>query len=92
MKISIGFLRGIIKKSLFESALQHQVKKPGGLEMADREQMGKISVQNIEQDELAPHLREPVYSEEECWGPVPPDADPPGVYSDPYTNDLWTRS
>jgi len=56
--------------------------------MADREQIGRISVKDIDDpDEVAPHLREPVYDEDDTWGPVPPDAEKPSVLPDMFAKD-----
>jgi len=38
-------------------------------------------------DELTPHLREPIYDEEDCWGPVPPTGNDPYALPDPYAKD-----
>jgi len=40
---------------------------------------------NKEEDEISAHLMEPEVDMEDCYGPVPPDAEEPGVYADPYT-------
>lgn len=40
-----------------------------------------------EEDEIAPHLMEPEEDMEDCYGPVPPVNDDPGVYADPFTQD-----
>ncbi len=55
-------------------------------EMSDREQLGKIS-KGEDPDELSPHLREPVYDYEDCYGPVPPSGKNPYAIPDPYTKD-----
>lgn len=40
-----------------------------------------------EDDELPPHLREPIYDKEDCYGPVPPVAEDPYVQADPFAQD-----
>ena len=56
--------------------------------MSDREQIGRNSIKDMDDpEELAPHLREPVYDEEDCWGPVPPTAENPHVGPDVYSKD-----
>ena len=55
-------------------------------EMSDREQLGKISKSN-DPEEISPHLVEPVYDFEDCYGPVPPTDKNPYMLPDPYTKD-----
>ena len=40
-----------------------------------------------EEDELSSHLMEPELDMEDCYGPVPPTTEEPGVYADPFTKD-----
>lgn len=93
MKITVGELRSIIRAAIREGAggitLPHMpvVRNAMGPDFADREQLGRVSMKDKEEDELAPHLREPVYSEEDCWGPVPPGGHDPYALPDFYTND-----
>ena len=55
-------------------------------DMADREQLGKIAKPS-DPDEIAPHLTEPVYDYEDCYGPVPPQGKNPYTLPDPYSKD-----
>jgi len=55
-------------------------------EMSDREQLGKIA-KDRDPDEISPHLQEPVYDYEDCYGPVPPTDKNPYVLPDPYAKD-----
>ena len=94
MKITVGQLRSIIRNAILEAAggitLPHMpvIRNAMGPEFADREQLGRISIKDVEdEDEITPHLREPLYDAEDCWGPVPPTGDDPYVLPDPYTND-----
>jgi hypothetical protein len=56
-----------------------------------REQLGAISAKAMDTvsdpDGLPDHLREPQESPEDCFGPVPPTAEDPGVYQDPLVRD-----
>jgi len=56
-----------------------------------REQLGAISAKAIDTvddpDGLPDHLLEPNVTPEDCYGPVPPDAEEPGVHADPYSKD-----
>ena len=38
-----------------------------------------------EEDEISAHLMEPELDMEDCYGPVPPVTQEPGVFIDPYT-------
>lgn len=42
---------------------------------------------NKEDEEISAHLMEPEVDMEDCYGPVPPDAEEPGVFTDPYSQD-----
>ena len=63
------------------------VRNAMGPDLADREQLGRISSKDKEDDEISPHLLEPHYSEDECWGPVPPTQENPYMIPDPYNKD-----
>jgi hypothetical protein len=92
MKITINRLRQIIRNILIEAGggttlpKSPHIRNAMGPEMADREQLGKIS-KSRDPDEISPHLQEPQYSDEECWGPVPPTEENPYMLPDPYTKD-----
>ena len=73
MKISIGNLRRIIRNAM----------QP---ELSDREQLGKIAKPR-DPNEISPHLVEPVYDYEDCYGPVPPQGKNPYTLPDPYNKD-----
>ena len=64
------------------------IRNPMAPSMSDREQIGKNSIQNMDDpEEISPHLREPVYDDEDCWGPVPPTAENPHAGPDIYNTD-----
>ena len=56
-----------------------------------REQIGSITAKAMDTvddpDGLPDHLSEPQVDPESCYGPVPPTAEAPGVYSDPFVRD-----
>ena len=94
MRISIGRLRRIIRKTLAEAGggtttpPRAMVNNPMAPSMADREEIGRNSIKDMDDpDELSPHLREPVEEPEDCWGPVPPTAPNPYAMPDFYTKD-----
>ena len=89
MKIRLGELRRIIREVLVEAGggttvpPQPVKTNPGISSMPNREQIGRISVKDLDNpEELSPHLREPVHDEEDCWGPVPPTAPNPHAMPD----------
>jgi hypothetical protein len=92
MKIKIGHLRNLIREIIMEiGGGSHLPRTPYirnalSPEMSDREQLGKIS-KGEDPDELSPHLREPVYDYEDCYGPVAPSGKNPYAIPDPYTKD-----
>jgi len=59
-----------------------------------REQLGAISAKAIdtvgdpEGEGMPDHLINPAVSPEDCYGPVPPEAEPPHVGSDPFAKDV----
>lgn len=57
-----------------------------------REQLGAISAKALDTagdpDGLPDHLLEPTVNPEDCYGPVPPDAEPVYVGADPFTRDF----
>lgn len=64
------------------------VRNPMAPSMADREQIGRISVRDSDDPEdVSPHLRDPLYDKEDCWGPVPPKGANPYAMPDPYSQD-----
>jgi hypothetical protein len=94
MKIKLGELRQIIRSAIAEAAggitlpKNPVIRNAMGPELADREQIAKMSATSIvKYDELSPHLKEPIYDEEDTWGPVPPTGNDPYVMPDPYSKD-----
>lgn len=94
MKITIGELRKIIRSMVSETGggttlpKLPMIRNAMGPEFSDREQLGRISTKDMnDEEEVSPHLREPEYSEDECWGPVPPTQENPYTLPDPYTKD-----
>jgi hypothetical protein len=92
MKIKLGELRKIIRGVLRETGggttlpRMPVIRNAMGPEMSDREQLGRIA-EPRDPDEIAPHLVEPIYDEEDTWGPVPPIAPNPYALPDMYTKD-----
>lgn len=94
MKIRVRELRRVIRQVLREAGggttipSRPVVNNPMSPSMADREAIGRISISSLDDpDEVAPHLREPVYDEEDCFGPVPPTAENPYILPDYYSKD-----
>jgi len=94
MKIRLGQLRRIIREALVEAGggitvpPRPNIRNAMEPSMADREQIGRISIKDKDDpEEISPHLQEPVYDEEDCWGPVPPKGANPYAMPDFYTKD-----
>ena len=94
MKIRLGELRRIIRQSIMEAGgattmpPRPVTRDPNSPSMADREQLGRISIRDMDDpDDVSPHLSDPIYDDEECWGPVPPKGANPYATPDPYTQD-----
>jgi hypothetical protein len=95
MKMTIGDLRKTIREVLSEvggaksTPSRPTVNNPMSPSMADREQIGRVSVKDSEDpEEITDHLRDPLYDEEECWGPVPPTSQNPYALPDYFTKDF----
>lgn len=94
MKIRLSELRAMIRSALIEAGgaaprpARPVINNPMSPSMSDREQIGKNSVKQLPDDEdITPHLQEPVYDEEDCHGPVPPTGQDPYALPDFYTKD-----
>lgn len=94
MKDANSVLRSLIKEIILEIApgwssapIAPFMRKDTELERSDREAIGKLTHGEPDEDAVAPHLREPELTPEECWGPVPPTAPGPGAYADPWASD-----
>lgn len=61
-------------------------------ETNNREQLGTLAGQPIDtvgdEDDMPEHLRDPTVNPDDCYGPVPPDAEEPYVGQDPFTRDV----
>lgn len=97
MRITVGYLRSLIREALFLEAGGAPATKPRPYvrnamspASADREQLGRNSAKDIDdgdEDELAPHLRDQTENPEDCYGPVPPTQGDPYVNQDMYVRD-----
>jgi hypothetical protein len=93
MKITISQLRNIIRSVIVEAAggitlpRMPVIRNAIQPDFSDRERLGRISVKDADEDAITPHLREPIYDEEETWGPVPPTGEDPYALPDPYSKD-----
>ena len=93
MKITIGQLRSIIRKTIIESGggwaspPQPVINNPMSPDISYREALGKLQTGTPDEDDLPEHLRFPEEDEEDCWGPVPPTGKEPYVGQDPFTRD-----
>lgn len=95
MKIRMSELRKLIRNAILEAGgattmpSRAMGRDPMAPSMADREQIGRISIKDVENPEdISPHLRDIVHDEEDCWGPVPPTAEKPHAGPDVYTKDF----
>lgn len=93
MRTTIGEIRKIIRETLRGSAgsmAKGRLSTPGsgGVNLFDREQLGKISAQTLgNPNEISPHLRDETETTDDIWGPVPPGEDDPKASSDPFSKD-----
>jgi len=93
MRITLGELRRIISTALLEApAFPGQpIRNALAPDINTREQVGALSAKAMDTvedpDGLPDHLLDPQVTPEECFGPVPPDAEDPGVHADPFVKD-----
>lgn len=95
MKLKSNILRTLIREVILQeiggapaNAPRQVINNPMAPSMADREQIGRISSKDIDSpEEISPHLRDVLYDEEDCWGPVPPVAENPYALPDYYNKD-----
>lgn len=95
MKMRLSELRHLIRSIVIEAGgattlpSRPVTRDPMKPSMADREQLTKMSVSALDDpDAVAPHLQDPQYEEEDCWGPVPPVQENPYTLPDFYTKDF----
>ena len=95
MRITLGRLRTLIAEALAEgggaSDTYPYIRDAVAPADAEREQIGSLArnSNDEEEEELPPHLREPLEDPEDCRGPIPQGDDDVYAISDPYTND-WS--
>lgn len=75
-------LRRYIKHALREVLEGPHISNVISKKLARREPIGKLAGDGLE---ISFHLQEPEVDLEDCYGPVPPTANEPGVFADPYT-------
>lgn len=75
------FIRSVLQEVLegphISNVLSH--------DLADREPIGSLA--DGGEDDISSHLMEPEVDVEDCYGPVPPVAQDPGVFADPFHKD-----
>ena len=98
MRMRLGQLRRMLAEALLsEQGVDHNYPgRPAARnvlspDVNNREQLGSISAKGIDTvndvDKMPDHLTEPAVDPEDCYGPVPPDAEPPYVGQDPFARD-----
>lgn len=93
MRVRLGTLRAYLREVGANGAFPGQpvARNPLSPDVNSREQLGDISAKTIDtvgdEDGLPEHLREPQVDPADCFGPVPPDAEPPFVSQDPFVRD-----
>jgi len=95
MKMRLGTLRRILREvdaagGRWPGKGIKNALSPG---INSREQLGSLSAKALDTvedvDGMPDHLKEPDVTPEECFGPVPPDTEPPYVGQDPFVRDAF---
>lgn len=98
MRVRLGTLKRFIREAVIleVGANNSYPGQPYGRNVLSpdvnkREQLGSLAGDPIDTiadpDGLPDHLLDPTVSPEDCYGPVPPDAEPPYVGQDPFARD-----
>jgi len=87
----MGTLRRMLREAAgMDSTRMHGTDMRDSMspDINSREAIGNMTAKGIDTeddwDALPEHLREPMLTPEECYGPVPPDAEEPYVGQDPF--------
>lgn len=78
-------LRLFIRSVLLEVLEGPHISNVLSHDLAEREPIGSLA--DGGELDMASHLTEPEVDVEDCYGPVPPIAQDPGVFADPFTKD-----
>ena len=89
MKIKLGVLRRIIREAGVNGRFPKQPARNAlSPDINSREAIDAMTSKGIDTiddwDDMPEHLREPMLTPEECFGPVPPSAEEPYVGQDPF--------
>lgn len=76
-------LRLYIRTVLLEVLEGPHISNVLSKDLTVREPIGSLA--DEEEYDMASHLMEPEVDVEDCYGPVPPIAQDPGVFADPFT-------
>jgi hypothetical protein len=99
MRVRLGTLRTYLREAILLSEVGANNSWPGqpvgrnvlAPDINSRQELGSMSAKAIDtvqdRDGLPDHLLEPTVSPDDCYGPVPPEAEPPSVMSDPNVKD-----
>ena len=81
----------MIRRAILESGWatppEPTMRNPLSPDINSREQLGKLQSGTPDEYDIASHLTDPIEDEEDCYGPVPPDAEEPYVGQDPFVRD-----
>lgn len=90
MRMTLGRLRDVLREAgkFPGQPAGRNVLSP---DINHREQVAALSAKAIDTaddpDGLPEHLRDPTVDPEDCYGPVPPDAEKPYLMQDPLASD-----
>lgn len=101
MRVRLGLLKAYLREAIMQEvgANNSYPGQPYGRnvlapDVNAREQLGKLksdpidTIADPEGDGMPDHLLTPEVSPEDCYGPVPPEAEPPFVGQDPFARDV----
>lgn len=94
MKIRLGTLRKLIREAGgWASPPQPAGRNSFSSDLPNREQIGRLgSDKDDSVEQITSHLEDATVNPEDCYGPVPPTTEKPGVRVDPFTRDFGPAS
>lgn len=82
------YIRQVIREAYYSNIDGPHLTNLISPHLAQRDEIPYLGKKrNKEDEEIASHLEEPEVDMKDCYGPVPPVAEEPGAFPDPYTQD-----
>jgi len=87
LKLLRRYIRTLIKEAYYSNVDGPHVNNVMSSDLSVRDEIPYLGKKRNKEEEISSHLLEPEVDMEDCYGPVPPVAEEPGVHSDFFTQD-----